>query len=131
MKLISFIDKSDQECLGIFFEGKKYDAYETANKHSLPCPKTMGTLLQDSEKNMEQLSAVFEKIKSGQGLEAHVRKTLSPVPQPTSCRDAYAFRQHVSTMRMNRGAEMTPEFDQFPVFYFTNHNAICILHTSW
>jgi fumarylacetoacetate (FAA) hydrolase len=49
---------------------------------------------------------------------------LSPIPKPTSFRDAYAFRQHVSTSRKNRGADMIAEFDQFPVFYFSNHNAI-------
>ena len=49
---------------------------------------------------------------------------LSPIPKPTSFRDAYAFRQHVATSRKNRGVEMIPEFDQFPVFYFSNHNSI-------
>tara|TARA_B100001758_G_scaffold105218_1_gene90152 strand:- start:71460 stop:72437 length:978 start_codon:yes stop_codon:yes gene_type:complete len=49
---------------------------------------------------------------------------LPPIPKPTSFRDAYAFREHVATARKNRGAEMTAEFDQFPVFYFSNHNAI-------
>lgn len=39
-------------------------------------------------------------------------------------RDAYAFRQHVETARRNRGVEMVPEFDRFPVFYFTNHQAV-------
>lgn len=46
---------------------------------------------------------------------------LSPIPRPPSMRDGYAFRQHVMTARRNRGLEMIPEFDQFPVFYFTNH----------
>jgi len=50
-------------------------------------------------------------------------KLLAPII-PTSCRDAYAFRQHVATARRNRGVDMIPEFDQFPIFYFTNHNAI-------
>ena len=49
---------------------------------------------------------------------------LSPIPRPRSLRDAYAFRQHVSTSRANRGLDMVPEFDQFPVFYFSNHNAV-------
>ena len=49
---------------------------------------------------------------------------LAPVPNPTSCRDAYAFRQHVAAARRNRKLDMIPEFDQFPVFYFTNHNSI-------
>ncbi|MBI3544842.1 MAG: fumarylacetoacetate hydrolase family protein [Deltaproteobacteria bacterium] len=49
---------------------------------------------------------------------------LSPVPRPPSMRDGYAFRQHVATARRNRGLDMIPEFDQFPVFYFTNHQAV-------
>ncbi|MBK6459530.1 MAG: fumarylacetoacetate hydrolase family protein [Myxococcales bacterium] len=39
-------------------------------------------------------------------------------------RDGYAFRQHVVTARRNRGLDMIPEFDMFPVFYFTNHQAV-------
>ena len=49
---------------------------------------------------------------------------LAPIPNPNSLRDAYAFRQHVETSRKNRGLEMIKEFDEFPVFYFSNHNAI-------
>ena len=49
---------------------------------------------------------------------------LPTIPKPTSFRDAYAFRQHVATARENRGAEMIAEFDQFPIFYFSNHNAM-------
>ena len=41
-------------------------------------------------------------------------------------RDAYAFRQHVATARRNRGLEMIPEFDLFPVTYFTNHLAVTV-----
>jgi fumarylacetoacetate (FAA) hydrolase len=49
---------------------------------------------------------------------------LPTIPKPTSFRDAYAFRKHVATARKNRGVEMIAEFDQFPVFYFSNHNAM-------
>jgi fumarylacetoacetate (FAA) hydrolase len=49
---------------------------------------------------------------------------MAPVPHPTSCRDGYAFRQHVEAARRNRGVDMIQEFDQYPIFYFTNHNAI-------
>ncbi len=49
---------------------------------------------------------------------------LAPVPRPPSMRDGYAFRQHVETARRNRGLAMIPEFDEFPVFYFTNHQAV-------
>jgi fumarylacetoacetate (FAA) hydrolase len=49
---------------------------------------------------------------------------LAPIPRPPSMRDGYAFRQHVETARRNRGLAMIPEFDDFPVFYFTNHLAV-------
>jgi fumarylacetoacetate (FAA) hydrolase len=49
---------------------------------------------------------------------------IAPVPHPASVRDAYAFRQHVATSRRNRGLDMIAEFDEFPVFYFSNHQAI-------
>ncbi len=49
---------------------------------------------------------------------------LAPVPYPTSLRDGYAFRQHAASARLNRNLEMIPEFEQFPVFYFSNHSNI-------
>ena len=49
---------------------------------------------------------------------------LAPVPFPASCRDGYSFRQHVAAARRNRKVPMIPEFDQYPVFYFTNHHSI-------
>ena len=49
---------------------------------------------------------------------------IAPLPCPNSFRDAYAFRQHVAAARKNRGVEMIPEYDQIPIFYFSNHNSI-------
>jgi fumarylacetoacetate (FAA) hydrolase len=69
---------------------------------------------------------INEKIITGQlaAKEEVFFELLAPVPNPTSCRDGYAFRQHVAAARRNRGVPMIPEFDQYPIFYFTNHNAI-------
>ena len=56
---------------------------------------------------------------------SEARVTLvAPLPKPVSIRDGYAFRQHVETARKNRGLPMIPEFDDFPVFYFTNALAV-------
>jgi fumarylacetoacetate (FAA) hydrolase len=49
---------------------------------------------------------------------------LAPIPRPLSMRDGYAFRQHVEAARRNRGVPMIPEFDDFPVFYYTNHLSV-------
>ena len=61
---------------------------------------------------------------SNKGIPLNQVQLLAPVPFPSSCRDGYAFRQHVAAARRNRKVEMIPEFDQFPVFYFTNHHSI-------
>jgi fumarylacetoacetate (FAA) hydrolase len=57
-------------------------------------------------------------------LRSEYVRLVAPIPRPPSMRDGYAFRQHVETARKNRGVPMIPEFDQFPVFYFTNHQAV-------
>ena len=49
---------------------------------------------------------------------------LSPIPKPISIRDGYAFKEHVQTSRKARGLDMIPEFDEFPVFYFSNTQAV-------
>jgi fumarylacetoacetate (FAA) hydrolase len=73
--------------------------------------------------------SVNESIKAGNaslnsGLPIDGQQILAPVPFPTSCRDGYAFRQHVAAARRNRKVDMIPEFDQYPIFYFTNHLSI-------
>ena len=47
-----------------------------------------------------------------------------PLPRPMSVRDFYAFEAHVVTAHANRGKEVPAEWYQFPVFYFSNPNAI-------
>jgi len=75
---------------------------------------------------MERAKVVEKKLKDHQinALSEKQYQLLAPVPNPTSCRDGYAFRQHVAAARRNRGVPMIEEFDQYPIFYFTNHNAI-------
>jgi len=50
-------------------------------------------------------------------------KFLPPL-KPFTLRDGYAFEQHVKTANKNRGRDVPQEWYQFPVFYFTNPNAI-------
>ncbi|MBD0331169.1 MAG: fumarylacetoacetate hydrolase family protein [Chitinophagaceae bacterium] len=64
------------------------------------------------------------KISSDKAVSFDSVDLLAPVPNPTSCRDGYAFRRHVEAARRNRKVPMIPEFDQYPVFYFTNHHSI-------
>lgn len=77
---------------------------------------------------MDELRKAEMEIKEGKSGQEGIAYSDSilqaPVPNPTSCRDGYAFRQHVAAARRNRGVPMIPEFDEYPIFYFTNHNAI-------
>lgn len=86
----------------------------------------MLSFLQGGEELMNMAKKVDATIKAGE-LNARAEalyELLAPVPHPTSCRDGYAFRQHVAAARRNRGVPMIEEFDSYPIFYFTNHNAI-------
>lgn len=126
MKFVSYSNMSNEERLGFVCDDKIYDLQDAATEMKITVPSTMQNFLINSEQNLEIARKVENAIKEkriSSGV-ASIKKMLSPVPHPASCRDAYAFRQHVATMRRNRGAEMAPEFDQFPVFYFTNHNSI-------
>jgi fumarylacetoacetate (FAA) hydrolase len=125
MKLVTFLN-NDKERLGLFVNNKVYDLKICANEIDIKLPSKMQKFLEGSSAAMKLCKKVEKAIKSKK-IKTYVKKEikmLAPVPHPTSCRDGYAFRQHVATARRNRGVEMIPEFDQFPIFYFTNHNSI-------
>lgn len=125
MKLVSY-KKNDEEKIGIYSSDKVYDLYEAGKKLGIKIPVNMREFLFGEERAMNDAHKVAEEIgkKNLEDFSENNFTLLAPVPQPTSCRDGYAFRQHVATARRNRGVEMIPEFDEFPVFYFTNHNAV-------
>ncbi len=92
-------------------------------------PNTMGMLLpywDDLYPVLQQCNTALldGRIGRERGISLASATVLAPVPFPSSCRDGYAFREHVAAARRNRKAEMIPEFDQFPIFYFTNHHSI-------
>ncbi|MCH8902809.1 MAG: fumarylacetoacetate hydrolase family protein [Bacteroidetes bacterium] len=123
MKLVSFlIDDEDQ--LAILVDETLYPTIDLDEK----LPDNMQDFLWEAEVVLDLAKGYDLKIKEDsskfKGVPLDSVELLSPVPHPTSCRDAYAFRQHVEAARRNRGVEMIPEFDQFPVFYNTNHLAI-------
>lgn len=124
MKFISYL-KDNHEQLGIVHNDLVYDA----DKLHPDMPSSMGMFLNYWDELLPMAEAIENKLNDG--LMLSVKSTalneltlLSPVPQPTSCRDAYAFRQHVASARRNRKVDMIPEFDQYPIFYLTNHLSV-------
>ncbi|RZK78763.1 MAG: fumarylacetoacetate hydrolase family protein [Pedobacter sp.] len=121
MKLVSY-KTEDTEHLGVFVHGHIYNL----NSCDKQLPDNMADFLKWSDVLMERAQKINAQIQSKEiePKEEAFFEILAPVPHPTSCRDGYAFRQHVAAARRNRKVDMIPEFDQYPIFYFTNHNAI-------
>lgn len=135
MKLVSYLSASSGSTgpvsaqLGILIYGKIYPLAEAVTSLGLPAvPDNMREFLIAGDAAMATARKAEEDILSGKtSLDGHTPDSitlLAPVPEPTSCRDGYAFRQHVAAARRNRKVPMIEEFDQYPIFYFTNHNAI-------
>jgi fumarylacetoacetate (FAA) hydrolase len=123
MKLVTF--KTDgQPQTGILVNASIYPL----NTIQPAIANNMRDMLNDWDNQSALAKAIEAEILDGKhshlALPCSDDVLLAPVPQPTSCRDGYAFRQHVAAARRNRGVSMIPEFDQYPIFYFTNHNAI-------
>ena len=121
MKLVSYL-KAGEIQLGAIVNESLYNL-QSVNEN---LPKNIIDFFQSSNDLIQQTEKQLSKI-ADNTLSVAPEKDftlLAPVPRPTSCRDGYAFRQHVESARRNRGVEMIKEFDQYPIFYFTNHNAV-------
>ncbi|MDZ4793319.1 MAG: fumarylacetoacetate hydrolase family protein [Bacteroidota bacterium] len=124
MKLVSYI-KEEREQLGVLINDMIYDM-EVLHPE---LPNSMGMFLNYWEDSFPYAQAGELMLREGtrtsnKGVPLKDVQLLAPVPLPTSCRDGYAFRQHVAAARKNRKVDMIPEFDQYPIFYFTNHHSI-------
>jgi fumarylacetoacetate (FAA) hydrolase len=123
MKLVTFKNHHGAET-GLLVDNGIY-ALSAMDK---TLPQEMSLFLKNWDRNSEHARKIEEEIKGGKyremGVPYNENNLLAPVPHPTSCRDGYAFRQHVAAARRNRNVPMIPEFDMYPIMYFTNHNAI-------
>lgn len=124
MKLVTYL-KDDRDHLAMLVNGQLYDM----DMLHPDLPVSMAMFLNYWDDVMPLAKAVEQRILEGlvrnvMAVPFSDAQIMAPVPHPTSCRDGYAFRQHVAAARRNRKVDMIPEFDQYPIFYFTNHNSI-------
>lgn len=132
MKLLTYLNAQAHSRVGFFANDAVYDVLDAAKILGLPhlesltaASQPMLALIQAGDGALESLKAMrlkldpLKPVATYQELEASHR-VLAPLPRPVSLRDGYAFRQHVETARRNRGVPMIPEFDLFPVVYYSN-----------
>lgn len=124
MKLVSYL-KDEHDQLALLEDDLLYDA----DLLHMEMPSTMSMFLNYWEDSYSLALKLHQAIKDNRiskakGFPVEEASLLSPIPFPASCRDGYAFRQHVAAARRNRRVPMIPEFDQYPVFYFTNHHSV-------
>jgi fumarylacetoacetate (FAA) hydrolase len=122
MKLVTHRHRGSEH-LALLNHNKLY------NLHTIDSsmPATMKEFLENWERVIDKARVLDQQCKEGKyASDASFEQAdlLAPVPYPASCRDGYAFRQHVAAARRNRKVDMIAEFDQYPIFYFTNHQAI-------
>lgn len=124
MKLVSYL-KEEHDQLAVLVDGLLYDMEDL--HPDLPNSMSMFLNYWEDAFPMAQGGVMMieeGKISQNKGVAFDSVQILAPVPFPASCRDGYAFRQHVEAARRNRKVPMIPEFDQYPVFYFTNHHSV-------
>ena len=124
MKLVTYL-KDEHDQLAMVINGMLHDMNEIHPE----LPTSMAMFLNYWDDYFPAAKIAEQRIKDGLKGNLYARDwdetvLLAPIPYPTSCRDAYAFRQHVAAARRNRKMDMIAEFDQYPIFYFTNHSSI-------
>ena len=109
MKLVSYRSGANART-GLLIERGVLDLVELDQR----LPPSMQALLNGWEDFFPLLKALNDKLKNTHKHLSFVANAelLSPVPEPVSLRDGYAFRQHVASARKNRNVPMIPEFDE-------------------
>jgi fumarylacetoacetate (FAA) hydrolase len=96
MKLVTYL-KEEREQLGVLINGMLYDM-EVLHPE---LPNSMNMMLNYWEEFFPFAQAGELMLREGtrtssRGIPISEAQLLAPIPFPTSCRDGYAFRQHVA-----------------------------------
>lgn len=120
MRLVTFLKDEAERTGAVMADGRILDFAAAEPRLAVD----MLTLIRHQDALMPLARALAAAPPATALLDPGEVRLLAPLPRPVSLRDGYAFRQHVATARRNRGLDMIPEFDLFPVTYFTNHLAV-------
>ena len=116
MKLISYI-YNDERRIGHMSDSDKIIDVTSYSKYT-----NLNDFIAEEKYKSQDIT---DYIHSDKAIFVNIEeiKIIRPI-KPRSMRDAYAFRQHVETSRKNRGLDMIKEFDQFPVYYYSNADGV-------
>ena len=120
MRLVTFLQEGTEKIGAVMTDGRILDFAAADPRLAVD----MLALIQEQDRLLPLAQAALSRAPVHAVLDPAGVALLAPIPRPVSMRDGYAFRQHVATARRNRGLDMLPEFDLFPVTYFTNHLAV-------
>lgn len=125
MKLVTYRDVEGIARAGVWREDDVLDAATLLERPADP-PLALIDLLREGQSSLDALhaAAAGATIDGFASRRVTLAELLSPIPEPPSVRDFYAFEQHVKAARARRNAEMIPEWYQIAVFYFSNPAAI-------
>lgn len=116
MKLVSY-KTEDREHLGLFVRGHIYNL----NSCDKLIPDQMNEFLNGGEELMDRAKKVNSGIKSGtlEAKEEIFFELMAPVPHPGSCREVILSHSDLGAKKSDGAVK-----NEFPVYCFTNHNAI-------
>ncbi len=114
MRFVANAGEDGEVRLGLLRAEEVFELDDTVTLRRLL--ETGGTALEDAaQRALAQPRRVLELEGCALG---------SPLPDPPTIRDFYAFERHVATARRSRGLEMEPLWYELPVFYFSNPYAV-------
>src|SRR5438128_10420803 len=99
---------------------------------NLPAAATIKQILSRNPKLLDDLQSVSWRIFNRVPPE-HVHRFMTrtedariktPIPDPPTLRDFYAFEDHVKSARARRGLPMPQQRYEFPALYYSNPHAI-------
>ncbi len=130
------LETGQREQLGVEVFGSVYNLAEAIAQVPAwlglvtpPVPQTPWDYLGFNSEDRVALAAVVGSLDAlsaeqrGGLIRPHTRR-LAPVPRPRSLRCFAAFEAHTRAIRQRRGLGMPPEWHEYPIFFFGNHNAI-------
>ena len=124
MKLVSYLNEEHDQ-LAFLVDGFLYDC----DLLHPALPNSMNMFLHYWEDMFPVAKQVNEAIKDGRlskdkGRAISEVPLLAPVPFPASCREGDTFPAYRELVSQNSGLPNTESLDQYPDFYFTNHQSI-------